>query len=212
MRWTALFLLFSLPVFGKGRLLHTQGQVYLDKKMVKKGASFTKGQILKVAKGGLAIARFDNGNTLKVNEMGQVHLTSYANKKGEKTVLNLLKGSSFFQKEKSAKGHLVVKAKKAAMGVRGTTFFVSYGTEEAEDVYMCVKEGKVIVKAPDDSKPVLVKAGQGVRIGKGKKTSDPKFLPWTKNLNWKLSPQNKDLINKATIEESYSDITQRDYD
>lgn len=209
----ASFLLFPcLSVFAQGKLVFVKGNVKLGKNQVKKGAIFKNGQTLVVSKGALAIAKFENGNTLKVNENSEVQLTKLAKKEKEKTLFRLLKGSSFFNKDKAAKGHLVIKAKNVAMGVRGTTFFVSYGQKKSEDVYMCVKEGRVIIKAPGDKKAVAVNAGEGVRVSNADKTSAPKPLPWTKNLNWKLSPKEKDLVNKATIEESYSDITTRDYD
>lgn len=208
-----LSLLFSFsPIFAKGTLVYVKGEVKVGKDVVKKGSSFKTGQIISVSKGALAIAKFDNGNTVKINEDSQIELKSYAKNDKEKTLIRLIKGSSFFNKNKKAKGHLVIKAKNVAMGVRGTTFFVSYGVEKADDIYMCVKEGRVILRAPGDQKAVAVNAGEGVRIKGANKTSTPKPLPWTKNLNWKLSPKEKDLINKATIEESYSDISTRDYD
>lgn len=93
------------------------------------------------------------------------------------------------------------------MGVRGTEFFVSYGTSN-NDTWMCVNEGVVQVDS-DKRKGVNVKAGEGVKVSKS--VSDPKFLPWTKKLNWNFNPK-KDLENKVSIEDAYKDPLNFDYD
>ena len=204
---------FCFGAFGSGRFLIKKGKVTVDKVAVKKGSRFADGQELSVGKNSLAVVRFKNGNTLKINENTTIRLESTGqNKKKKESVFRLIKGSSFFSKNKKNGEEMTVKASTAAMGVRGTTFFVSYGVKKPEDIYMCVKKGVVAVKGAGDQKEVLVKEGQGVVISKGKKTSNPKFLPWTKNLNWKLSSKDKDLVNKASIEESYGDVLDKDYD
>lgn len=208
----SLFLLFSHSLFASGRILVKKGSVTIDDKAVSKKSRFTSGQTLKVGKKSLAVLRFENGNTLKVNEETSISLETSKNKDSKDNVFKLLRGSSFFKKNKKASGKMTVKASSVSMGVRGTTFFVSYGVEKPEDIYMCVNSGVVAVEGSGDKNEVLVKEGEGVVISKGKKTSNPKFLPWTKNLNWKLSPKEKDLINKANIEESYNDMLEKDYD
>lgn len=210
----ALLTFITLPFYinAAGRFLVKKGNVTLDGASITRKSRFSTGQILKVGAKSLAIIRFDNGNTIKVNENTTLKVEPNANKKSKETVFNLLKGSSFFSKNKSAPGELSVKASSVSMGVRGTTFFVSYGVAKPDDVYMCVKNGVVAVKGQKDQQEVLVKEGEGVVISAGKQTSNPKFLPWTKDLNWKLSPKEQDLVNKASIEESYKDILDKDYD
>ena len=91
------------------------------------------------------------------------------------------------------------------MGVRGTTFFASFGKKESTDIWMCVNEGVVGVHSSSEKKGKLVKAGEGVKIANGENTSKPKPLPWTKNLNWKFESENaEELINKLNIEDAYS--------
>ena len=211
----SLFLFISfLPnaVMASGKVLVKKGDVKIDNSPVTRKTIFKNGETITVGKNSLAIVRFESGNTLKINEETSLRLETDKNDKSKESVFRLLKGSSFFSKNKSNKGQMTVKARGVSMGVRGTVFFVSYGKKKPEDVYMCVNKGVVAVKSDKDSKEVLVKEGQGVVIAKGKETSNPKFLPWTKNLNWKLSPSEKDLINKADIEESYNDMLERDYD
>ena len=122
-------------------------------------------------------------------------------------------GSSFFSILKSKvrnnkKYKYQVKTKQAAMGVRGTEFFVAYG--KSKDSWMCVNEGLVEVQSHSSNKKVLVKSGEGVRIDG--KVSDPKALPWTKKLNWKMTGNASDLENKVSIEDAYSDPLDQDYD
>ena len=100
-----------------------------------------------------------------------------------------------------------MRTKKAAMGVRGTQFFVGY---TKADVFMCVNKGSVWVVGAKEKKQVTVKEGEGVRVGS--KVSDPTFLPWTKNLNWKLDSAFGNLENDAKIEETYKDALSQDYD
>jgi ferric-dicitrate binding protein FerR (iron transport regulator) len=208
-----LLLSFIFPSsFAAGKVLVKKGDVKIDGQGVTPKTVFNNGQIITVGKSSLAIIRFENGNTLKINEKTSLKLESDSNKKTSESIFVLLKGSSFFNKNKNHKGSMTVKAKGVSMGVRGTIFFVSYGVEKPEDIYMCVNKGVVAVKGSKDAKEVLVKEGQGVVIINGKETSSPKFLPWTKNLNWKLSPGEKDLINEANIEESYNDMLEKDYD
>lgn len=96
------------------------------------------------------------------------------------------------------------------MGVRGTELFASYGT--GKDVWMCVNEGIVSVRSKKEKKGTLVKAGEGVVVKKGKWTSKPKPLAWTKKLNWNMDPASGDVVNKVSIESAYSDLLDEDYD
>lgn len=214
MKKVFLFTLVLLTpnILAKGTIVHARGDVKVDGKKAEKGTYIPLKSRIETGANSLAVISFEGGSTVKLNEQSRLYLTKDdASKK--KTNLALLKGSSFFKKLVKTKnnGGLFVKARNVSMGVRGTQFFVGYGKKKEEDVYMCVNEGKVVIKGEDQKKATLVKAGEGVVVAGGKKSSTPKPLPWTKNLNWNLDPE-KELENKASIEESYSDPLEKEYD
>jgi ferric-dicitrate binding protein FerR (iron transport regulator) len=206
-------LLLASPVFSQGQILKVIGSVNVSGKAVKSGDYFKLSQTLTTGPKSLALVRFTSGSTLKVNENSSLKLERVLKKKKQNIrIFRLLKGSSFFKKDPKKEEKLQVRAKNVSMGVRGTEFFVSFGKESIEDVYMCVRSGKVLIKGANQKKVTLVKAGEGVVVPKGLVSSKPKPLPWTKDLNWNLDPSAKELENKASIEESYQDPIERDYD
>jgi hypothetical protein len=207
----ASLILFPLSALSQGTVLYVKNQVQIDNKSIAKGDKVQAGQTITTGQGSMAVLLFDNSSTVKVNENSIITLKAF-DKKKRSTRFSLMKGSGFFKLDPKAKGKLSVQARTVAMGVRGTLFFVSYGKEKKEDVYMCVQEGKVAIRGKSQRKPVLVNAGQGVVVAGGLKSSKPSFLPWTKNLNWELDPKKKDLENKISIEEGYASPLDRDYD
>lgn len=209
-----LIFLLLLPVltFANGTIIYTKGEVLLSDKVIKKGQSIKTGDLVKTQGDAIAVLRFENGNTVKLNENSELKIEALAESKAKgRTILNLIRGNSFFKKQKDTTNLLNVKAHSVSMGIRGTVFFVAYGEEVKDDVYMCVKEGVVAIKSGKEEKPTMVKEGQGVVAKKGLNTSAPRMLPWTKNLNWSFN-EDTDLKNKAKIEESYGDILNKDYD
>ncbi|MCR9203467.1 MAG: FecR family protein [Halobacteriovoraceae bacterium] len=208
--FTLLF--FSSQVLSAGKLLHSIGKVTIDGKDVKKGATLpVKGKI-STGPGSLAIIKFQGGSTAKLNENSSLFLRKDISK-SKKTSLTLIKGTSFFKKlvKGKKKGGLNVKARNVSMGVRGTQFFVGFGQKKLKDVYMCVRKGEVLIKGEEQKRATLVKTGEGVVVPEGKRSTKPKPLPWTKDLNWNLDPE-KEVVNKASIEESYEDPLEREYD
>ncbi len=204
-------LLLASPAFSQGQILKVIGSVNISGKVAKSGDYFKLSQTLTTGPKSLALVRFASGSTLKVNENSSLKLEQVLKKKKVR-IFRLLKGSSFFKKDPKKEEKLQVRAKNVSMGVRGTEFFVSFGKESIDDVYMCVRSGKVIIKGAKQKKVTLVKAGEGVVVPKGLVSSKPRPLPWTKDLNWSLDPKAKELENKASIEESYQDPIERDYD
>jgi hypothetical protein len=207
----SVILLCSSNALSQGKVLFVKNKVYGNKKLLTKGDQVKVGTIITAGKGAIAVLKFDNSSTVKINQNSSVVLKKYEKEK-KATRFSLLKGSGFFQMDPKAGGKLSVQAKTVAMGIRGTHFFVSYGKKKKRDVYMCVQEGKVAIRGKKQKKPVLVKAGQGVVVAEGLESSKPSYLPWTKDLNWELDPKKKDLENKISIEEGYADPLDRDYD
>lgn len=207
----ATLLIFTLNTLAQGLVVYVKNEVSIDGKRLKKGDKVAVGRVVKAGKASIAVIKFDNSSTVKINENSSVKLKAFDSKK-KSSRFSLLRGSSFFKMDPKAGGKLSVQAKTVAMGIRGTHFFVSYGQKKKEDVYMCVQEGKVAIRGKKQKKPVLVNAGEGVVVAGGLKSSKPSVLPWTKNLNWELDPKKKNLENKVSIEEGYANPLDRDYD
>ncbi|MCF8058511.1 MAG: FecR family protein [Bacteriovoracaceae bacterium] len=203
--------LLSTLTFSQGQILKVIGDVKVAGKVVKTGAFFRESQTLTTGSKSLALVRFSTGSTLKINENSSLRLQQ-RNPKKSITTFRLLKGSSFFSKDPTKIEKMNVLAKNVSMGVRGTVFFVAFGQKAEEDVYMCVHKGKVLIKGSEQKKATVVKAGKGVVVAKGKKSSTPMTLPGTESLNWNFDPNSTELINKAKIDENYQDPIQRDYD
>lgn len=216
------FYLFTLILFSNlsyasvGRIVFQKGKVnvYRDGKKLKLKKSFpieTKDKIT-TGPNSLAIIKIGTVATVKLNDNSEYNVKSDISHK-------LQRGSAFFNVirknlrdkiNKKKRRNFKVQARSVAMGVRGTTFFVSH--DEKENVWMCVKEGQVEIKGKEDKKPVLVNGGEGVKVEKGEETSDPKPLKWTEKLNWNTDPEKGKLENDASIEKAYSDLENLDYD
>ncbi len=182
---------------------------------LKKNQKLPEGTMINTGTGSFAVLELPFGNKVKVGESSQLKVSKIAPKKNGQTRLALFKGSSFIKvlKSKLAKGQkskLILRTRTTAMGVRGTEFFASYGT--GKDVWMCVNEGIVSVRSKTEKKSTFVKAGEGIIVKDGSKTSKPKPLKWTKKLNWNMDPASGNLENKVSIESAYTDLLDQDYD
>ena len=109
---------------------------------------------------------------------------------------------------------LTVQTVNAAMGVRGTEFFVAFGKvpDIEPDLWMCVNEGKVEVKSKKEDGVKTVNQGEGILLPNGSKITDPKAYAWTQGLNWNMNPDSGELDNPMDIEKMYTDLLDEDYD
>lgn len=211
-------LVFSFNIYSEGKVLFLKGDVFLNEKKINQKLTLKKKDIIRTGKSSLAVLSLEDGSKIKLNEN-----TSLSLGKASKTqsLIKVNKGSAFFKvlkknfinNAKQKKKHkFVVKYNSVAMGVRGTEFFVSDGKNKSNDIWMCVNEGKVLVKADTEKKSTLVNAGEGIVVKKGKNTSSPRPLKWTKKLNWKMDNNKGSLENTVSIEEAYTDLLEHDYD
>lgn len=198
----------SFNLFASGKAIFIKGEIYKGKQKLTKGSTINEGEVLIAGKDSLGVFRLNEGTTFKLNANSQIKVAKIATK-STGSWLRLLKGNVFVKYDKAKKNGLKLTAKKVSMAVRGTEFFASYNND---DVWMCVNEGKVSVKSPDDKKPTLVNAGQGILAEKGTKTTPPKEYPWTKKLNWEMDPSKGSLESEIKIEDAYSNPLDVDYD
>jgi len=205
--------LFMVQLMANGQIIYLKGNATINENKAQKSATVNLGDTLRTNEQSILIVKLDTGTTLKINENSELKVTEL-NLKANKTLIHLIKGSSFFKKDPNQLGKLNITTNVASLGVRGTEFFVSYGLEKADHVFMCVKTGSVYVssKSEQEKDGKIVNAGEGVQVSSLSKISDPRFLPWTKNLNWNLDPKSKSLENKVKIDESYGDPLRQDYD
>jgi hypothetical protein len=201
-----------------GNILHIKGHAFINKNKASKGDTLKANDILRTIKKSLVVIKLSDGSIVKVNSSSHFSIDNHQSK----TKVTLKQGSAFFYVLKNQMlkyGKQVskfdVKTKTAAMGVRGTTFFVS-ATDSSNnyDTWMCVNEGLVEISKLNQKggkSKKLVKAGEGIKIASNEKVDDPRPLPWTKNLNWNID-LNKDLENKVDIKDAYLDILDQDYE
>lgn len=206
-------ILFSNLSLAAGKFIFIKGDVTIKRsnqieKISKKNNKILINDIIKVGADSLALIKLNNKVSLKIEENTQLKVEKNESNSEETSVL--LKAGALFVNflNKNKKGTLNVKTRHAVMGVRGTRFFLSYGTND-EDTWMCVRNGLVEVKN-NKGQIVKVKDGQGVKI-QSQKLSDPKSLPWTKKLNWNFNPKKK-LKNTVDISQAYSDPLGFEYD
>ena len=227
-----LVFFFSFQVFaGSGKAVFIKGEVLIkgsNNKFIrlKKNQDVNLGDMIRTKTKSIAVLALKSGSKLKLNENSAITLrTEKTAKKPESLFLN--KGSVFIsvlkthltkktKKTKKTKIKLVLKTRSAAMGVRGTKFFASFGKQanksKRKDLWMCVNSGLVEVRTTHTKKSILVKAGEGVHVKEGTEVSEPKPLMWTKKLNWGFDSTKGDLTNKVEIEEAYTDLLDKDYD
>ena len=207
-----LFLVFlSVSAFAESNILFKKGEILLNGSALKDRPNIKVGDLIETKENSLILIKFETGSTLKINANSKVEVQKIE-KKTKKSLISLLKGSSFFRLDPKVKGKLNIKTKNASVGVRGTEFFVSYSKNDS--VFTCVHKGSIWVSADQNKmkmKATIVKEGEGLSVSKDERVSKPRFLPWTKNLNWSLDPSDKDLENSAKIDESYLNTLEEDY-
>lgn len=209
-----LTFLFSTQVFSAGKIFYKRGSLTINKTKAAKNAEVKAGDILVTGKNSLAIIELNNGSKIKLSESTKLKLGKVDDEKTG-TSVGLLSGNAFFnviKKKLRGKRKFNVKTRTVSMGVRGTEFFASYGKGKSKDIWMCVNEGKVLIKAKNEKKAKMVNAGEGVRVKDGKETSKPKPLAWTKKLNWEMDPKKGEVKNEINIEAAYTDVLDEDYD
>ena len=207
-------LIFSTSVFAySAKITLLQGDVEAGKDKLDKaklGQSVEADETVKTGANSLAILTFEDGSILKLNAGSKLQVG--ASKSNAE--VHLFAGSVFAKIAKQKTGQFHLKTQTVTMGVRGTQFYTSYGKTEkkGEDVWMCVNEGLVAVENPLEKEPVLVKQGEGIFAPAGQKVTPPKPYEWTKKLNWNMDVNKGDVVDHSSIESSYKDLKNQNYD
>jgi ferric-dicitrate binding protein FerR (iron transport regulator) len=210
-----LGLLFcSLLLYGQdGRIVYLEGTVSIGRGdsllAADFGSGLLQGDSVSTGRDSVAVIRTDRGGEIKLRENTVLRL----DKLQQETRVHLTKGGIFSKITRLIGRSYTVTTPSVAAGVRGTEFFIAYGRtiEENPDVWLCVNEGSVAVVAHSGDK-VLVTEGEGVNILSGSRITEPRFFPWTKNLNWNTDPQAGAIRDTTDLEAAYSDLLDIDYD
>ncbi|EQC47666.1 FecR domain-containing protein [Bacteriovorax sp. Seq25_V] len=212
-------LLSSTLLAADGVVLFVKGEataIHKNKETVlKKGSEVKSATTLTTKENSLVVIKFEDGTTIKLNSNSVISIESLLDNLSP-TTISLKKGSSFFNLVKRKiidhPTKLKVTTRTASLAVRGTTFFVAVNEIDGNtDTWMCVREGVVDSTSLSTRQTKTVNAGEGLKISSNAALTAPRFLPWTKGLNWKFEGE-EGLENKLDIKDAYEDILTNDYE
>ena len=188
-----------------GEALAGDGQALLP---IKAGEELPVGDTLQTGSGSWVIVDLGDAARIKVGDESTVTLRRL----GSEISVELKKGRLYSDVQPKKVKTFVVHTKSAVMGVRGTKFFAAAG----DNLWMCVKEGKVEVELYDKPieglKRVLVPEGKGVFLRQGRSLTSPQSYAWTKEINWEMEPDAGEIIDLSRIRGGYIDLLRYDYD
>jgi hypothetical protein len=200
---------FEIAIASDGKILFVKGSVWLNKKHAQEGSAISYGDKIKTGKNAMAILSVKPGAKIKIKSNTRLVINKPKTK--NKTTLNsyiLKAGEIFIKAQRTKKNRYSVRSRSATMRVRGTNFFVS---SSKETLWMCVNEGSVEVIIKNIVGKVLVNEGEGVNISKNTLPEVKKY-DWTKNLNWKMKGNLKEIEDKTNIQNMKYDLEEMDYD
>lgn len=224
---TMLCILFLVLIFtamslgADGSLLeYFEGEVTVNRNGEEFFADFGEpleaGDLVVTGLNSIAVLRLNESSKVKMREDTQLQIDG-----GEQTAAVTLKTGGVFAKiSRSLQtiGRRVrgfeVKTPTVVAGVRGTEFFIAYGrtVEEKPDIWLCVNEGSVQVTVQQTKEAVTVDEGEGINILGGLRATEPRFFPWTQELNWNFDPDAGDVFDDTDLEGAYADLLDQDYD
>ena len=197
-----------------GDIVYTHGKVLVhrnpDVVTAEIGMPVGEGDVIETADDSMAVISLVDGAEIKLRENTTLALESL----GRDVSVRLSSGSVFSRVIRYMVSGFSVKTETAAMGVRGTEFFVAYGRkiDSYRDVWVCVNSGSVEVSVLDTRDTLLVEEGKGVNIVGGTNLTSPQRYPWTRKLNWNMDPEAGEVEDRTDLEQAYSDLLDQDYD
>lgn len=204
----------ALPLLAQeATLVYLEGVVTVTRRGTSREADFGTeleiGDLVRTGANSTAVITTDRGDELKMRGETSLVIEEIA----QSSRLRLNSGGLFAKVKRLAGRAFTVATPSVAAGVRGTQFFIAYGRtiEEDPDVWLCVNEGSVAV-ATDTGDEVVVNEGEGVNILAGARITDPRFFPWTEELNWNTDPAAGEVLDVTDLDGAYADLEDIDYD
>ena len=177
-----------------------------------KGAPVADGETVASGPRSLALVQMPDGSRLKLRESTSIRV-SLSREPGGMSGAFLTIGGLFAKVAKGKSTHFGVTTPNAVAAVRGTEFFTAYGRDGGggRDLWICVGEGAVEVKAEGSPEPVTVREGEGVLLPGGRRTTAPQFYEWTTKLNWNMDADRGPVADSTDLGRAYSDLRDQDY-
>jgi len=214
-------LLAAAPVFADGGVVeYVDGAVEIIGLAGTVDAEFVMvvaaGDVIVTGSAGIAVVRLNDRSQVKLRENTRLQIDSVS----EQAAVTLNTGGVFARVARRAAGAagraigFEVRTPSVVAGVRGTEFFVAYGRtiEDEPDLWLCVNEGTVEVGVPTTGQTTLVAEGEGINILGGFRATEPRFYPWTRELNWNIDPTLGDVVDRTDLDGAYADLLDQDYD
>ena len=197
------------------RIEYVEGDVWVEsagqRTFADFGTGLSPGDLVITGENGVAVIRVSESSQIKLRENTTVAVDDVA---GVGSV-ELRQGGLFARAQRVATGRAFeVRTPTVVAGVRGTDFFVAYGRtiEDRPDLWLCVNSGSVEVSIPETGDVTVVNEGEGVNILAGLRTTQPRFYPWTLELNWNFDPAEGDVRDTTDLDGAYADLLDQDYD
>lgn len=197
------------------RIEYVEGDVWVEsggqRMFADFGTGLSPGDLVITGENGVAIVRVSESSQIKLREKTTVALDDVA---GGGSV-ELRQGGLFARARRVVAARAFqVRTPTVVAGVRGTDFFVAYGRtiEDRPDLWLCVNSGSVEVKIPQTGDVTVVNEGEGVNILAGLRTTQPRFYPWTLELNWNFDPAEGGVRDTTDLDGAYADLLDQDYD
>lgn len=183
-------------------ILYIKGKAYLSVEdgpfgSLKKGDIVTTGDAVKTGKNSLAILRFPDKSTIRIEPNSLIEISSIVERVNNEslgsTSLILKAGRSVINIINKGQAPVFnIKTKNVAIGVRGTYFFAGID-EQSSDLDIAVQKGEVEVARLDDAEIAdSISAGKGVTLEKGQNFTQPQEYDWIKKVNFDASDKSVD--------------------
>jgi hypothetical protein len=212
-----MLVMFSPIASGlDGQIDFVDGEVWIESSDGRQTADFGSivelGDLLVTGTDGVVIVSLGDGARIKLRENSRVEIGI-----NETTPsVGLEQGGLFAQVRRigGRQTRFEVTTPTTVAGVRGTEFFAAYGRtiEDRPDLWLCVNEGAVEVAVRQTGSTTIVEEGEGVNVLNGTRTTDPRFFPWTQDLNWNFDPEQGEVRDNTDLNGAYSDLLDQDYD
>lgn len=155
------------------------------------GQSLSEGSKITTGKASFVVLEV-NGHRIKLDPASSLIIKHEAEKRSEFELLNggVMSRVNKLQDDED----FIILSQQVVAGVRGTEFYFSSGKKRLfgdDDLWLCVNEGTVAVTTPENE--VEVNEGEGIQIKRGKRSSEPRFFSWTRQLNWSMQGSEDEL-------------------